>query len=118
MPSYFLEAYSADGDVSEARRRARRAAELERGVRYLRTTFLPAEETLFHVFEAPSREALVEAARRAGLPDARVTEALESEDEAVSWEGLHQRMQREAAPIAEADGVEARTAIDNRRRKA
>ena len=80
MPGYFLEAYSADSGVSEARRRARRAADLGSGVRHLRTTFLPADETLFHVFEAPSAEALREAGRRAALHYERIVEAVEACD--------------------------------------
>jgi len=31
-------------------------------IRYVRTTFLPGDETILHVFEAPSAEALSQAA--------------------------------------------------------
>jgi hypothetical protein len=83
MPSYLVESYvsRAPGALRDSRGRAQRAAELGGAdVRYVRTTFLREDETCFHVFEASSREALVEAAMRAGLPDVRVTEAIESEE--------------------------------------
>jgi hypothetical protein len=79
MPRYLVESYSAGSatSVAEAQARARRAAELGTGVRYLRTTFLPDDETLFHVFEAPSAAALVQAGRRAKLPFERIVKAIE-----------------------------------------
>ena len=87
MPTFVVEAYEARGRGAEAlsglEERARAAAaELSRSgsrVRHVRTTFLPEDELCLHVFEASSREAVLEAARRAGLPDARVTEAVERE---------------------------------------
>jgi Protein of unknown function (DUF4242) len=83
VPNYLVESYvsNAPGALDDSRERAQRAAELGGvGFRYVRTTFLRDDETCFHVFEATSLEALVEAAQRAGLPDTRVTEAIESED--------------------------------------
>jgi hypothetical protein len=82
MPSYLLEVYVSKVDsVPRASEDARRVAASDAGeLRYVRTLFLTEEETCFHLFEAPSREALVEAAQRAGLPDARVTEAIETEE--------------------------------------
>jgi hypothetical protein len=54
-------------------------------VTYVRSTFLPADETVMHMFEAPSAEALGEAGRRAALEFQRIVEAVEaspaSEDE-------------------------------------
>jgi hypothetical protein len=79
MPSYLVESYLAatvDG-VDDARARARRTAELGVGVRYVRTTFLPGDETILHLFEAPSAEALDDAGRRAALPFERIVEAVE-----------------------------------------
>ncbi len=82
MPSYLVESYVADtpAAVEEARARARRAAELGDRVRYLRTTFLPGDEIVLHLFEAPSAKALDEAGRRAALRYERIVEAEESVD--------------------------------------
>jgi hypothetical protein len=55
----------------------RLAAELGSGVRYVRTTFLPGDETLLHLFEATSPEALRDAARDAALRYERIVEAVE-----------------------------------------
>jgi hypothetical protein len=44
----------------------------------VRTTFLPDDETCFHVFEADSADVVAEVSRRAGLGWARVVPAVES----------------------------------------
>lgn len=82
MPTFLVEAYAADrGDAfADARERALRAAELGIDVRYVRTTFLPEDETLLHVFEAPSAEALERAGRLAALAFDRIVEAVEHTD--------------------------------------
>jgi hypothetical protein len=84
VPSYLVEAYVPRSRSTEARAaglRARAAAvQLTREgtpVRYVRTTFLPEDETCFHVFEAPSAEAVGEISRRAGLGPARIVSAVE-----------------------------------------
>jgi hypothetical protein len=79
MPSYLVESYLASSPdaLAEARDRARRTAEAGAGVRYVRTTFLPGDETILHVFEAPSVEALDAAGRRAALQFERIVEAVE-----------------------------------------
>lgn len=79
VPTYLVETYGANhGDAfADARRRALRAGTLGSDVRYVRTTFLPAEETLLHVFEAPSPEALRSAAKQAALTYERIVEAVE-----------------------------------------
>lgn len=79
MPSYLVESYSGSSEtaVADARRRARRAAELGVGIRYLRTTFLPGDETILHLFVAPSLEALDEAGRLSALRYERIVEAVE-----------------------------------------
>jgi hypothetical protein len=85
MPTYLVEAYMPRSQAEEARaagRRARAAAEeLSREgtpVRYVRTTFLPDDETCFHLFEASSAEAVEEVSRRARLGRARVVRAVEA----------------------------------------
>ena len=78
MPSYLVEVYLPRSRADQARataRRARVAAEqLTRegtAVNYVRTTFLPEDETCFHLFEAVSADAVEEAGRRAKLGRAR-----------------------------------------------
>ena len=62
-----------------ARRVTETGAMQGRALRYVRTLVVAEDETCFHVFEAPSREALAEAARRAGLGEPRITETTQSE---------------------------------------
>jgi hypothetical protein len=81
MRSYVVESYAAGGVVEEQRQRARLTAELGTGIRYLRTTFLPSDETILHMFEAASPEALREAACAAALPHERIVEAVEGPGE-------------------------------------
>jgi hypothetical protein len=85
MPTYLVEAYMPHSHAQEARaagRRARAAAEeLSREgtpVRYVRTTFLPDDETCFHLFEASSADAVEEVSRRAQLGGARIVLAVEA----------------------------------------
>jgi hypothetical protein len=85
VPSYLVETYAPKLRADEARaagRRARAAAEQLSGegarIRYVRTTFLPDDETCFHVFEAASEEAVGEACRRAGIAAGRIAPAVEN----------------------------------------
>ena len=85
MPNYLVEAYMPRSHAQEAHaagRRARAAAEeLSREgtpVLYVRTTFLPDDETCFHLFEASAEEAVEEVSRRAALGRARIVPAIES----------------------------------------
>lgn len=85
MPSFLVEIYLPRSRAREAQvsgRRARAAAEaLSRegaSVRYIRTTFLPDDETCFHLFEATAEEAVEEVSRRAALGRARIAPAIES----------------------------------------
>jgi hypothetical protein len=80
MPGYVVEAYATDSDaaVDEARARARHTEELGEDVRYVRTTFLPADQTILHFFEAPSAEELDRAGKLAALAYDRIVTAVES----------------------------------------
>jgi hypothetical protein len=79
MPHYLVESYAADspGAVDEARERAGSVEDEQAGIRYVRTTFVPGDEMVLHLFEAPSAEALDEAGRAAALPCDRIVEAVE-----------------------------------------
>jgi hypothetical protein len=84
VPSYLVETYmpsARPGDARAARRRVRTAArELSRfgePIRYVRMTFLPGDETCFHVFVAESEMAVAEACRLAGLGSPRIVPAVE-----------------------------------------
>jgi hypothetical protein len=79
MPGYVVESYAADSVavVEDARARARRTAELGTGVRYVRTTFLPGDQTILHFFEAPSAEELDRAGKLAALAYERIVVAVE-----------------------------------------
>ena len=81
MPRYLVEAYVPDSPAAQTdvREQAERAALLGRGVRHVRTTFLPADEVALHLFEAPSVGALTRAGRLAALHYERIVEAREDE---------------------------------------
>ena len=57
--------------------RARLTERAGRGVRYVDTTYQPGDETVIHVFDAPSEAALDEAGRRAGLQFERIVPAVD-----------------------------------------
>jgi hypothetical protein len=84
MRSYLVEVYvprARGRDASAAARRLREAvAELsERGtpIRHVRTTFLPDDETCFHLVEAASSDVVGEVCQRAGLGHVRIVVAVE-----------------------------------------
>ena len=83
VPSYLVESYLTDSAaaLADARERAQLAGGLGGGVRYVRTTFLPGDETVLHVFEAASAAAVARAARRAALEYERIVEAVDSAKE-------------------------------------
>lgn len=79
MPSYLIEVYLPRSRADEARATARRARAAAEGlsrdgvpIRYVRTTFLPDDETCFHLFEAVSADAVEEVGRRAKLGRSRI----------------------------------------------
>jgi hypothetical protein len=82
MAGYVVEVYVSRLHASvldDMSARARRAAEeLTRTgtpVVYMRSVFLPEDETCFHFFEAPSREAIRETCSHLGLTFERIAEA-------------------------------------------
>ena len=86
MPDYCLEVFLAGGSpaaLEEAAGRARAAAESfgarGRSVRYLRSTYLPEDETCLHFFAAASGEDVAEAARQAGLTGDRITRSIDAD---------------------------------------
>jgi hypothetical protein len=85
LPSYLVEVFVPRSRAQDARatgRRAQAAAEeLARegtAIRYVRTTFLPDDETCFHLFEATTRAAVEEASLRAALGRVRIVPAIEA----------------------------------------
>jgi hypothetical protein len=87
VAEFLVEFYVSGTDVAGAwrdvERTRRSAAELTREgtpVHYLRSIFVPEDETCFLLLEAGSAEAVREAARRAALPFERVAEAVAAPD--------------------------------------
>lgn len=80
MPRYLVEAYlpASLTAIEDAREQARRAGELGERVHYLRTTYVPGDEIVLHVFEAPSTEAVRAASALASLRHERIVEAVEA----------------------------------------
>jgi hypothetical protein len=83
MARYLVEVYSPRGgfaEVREAESRAEAAAGAMRRegvqIRYLRSLFVPEDETCFHAFAADSIEVVAAASERAGLRHVRIVEAV------------------------------------------
>ncbi len=90
MAEFLVELYVSGVDADAVERgaeSARLAAEaLSREgtpVRYLRSLFVPADETCFYLYEALSAKAVRRAAERAALRFERVTEAITWPSEAL-----------------------------------
>lgn len=81
MPTYIVESYAVDGTVPDQQERARLAADLRSGIRYIRTTIVPGDQTLLHLFEATSSDALREAVSGAALECDRIVEVFEASPE-------------------------------------
>lgn len=84
MPEYLVEVYQPrlrESDTAGISARARLAAEeLTREgipVGYLRSIYVPGDESCFHLFVGPSLAAVTEASRRAQLEPQRIVEALQ-----------------------------------------
>jgi hypothetical protein len=78
MPRFLVESYVADSSSAfdDARERARLTAEQSPEVGYVDSTYVPGDETVLHLFDAPSPAVLEEAGRRAGLQFERIVEAV------------------------------------------
>ena len=78
MPTFVVESYAAEAAVADQRARAELAAELGTGITYVRTTIVPEDQSLLHVFEAASTDALREAVTIAALDCERIVEVVEA----------------------------------------
>jgi len=82
MKSYLVELYSPAGSetgpqgVEQIRAAAAALAGEGTDVRYLRSFFIPTDETCFHLFEAASEEAIAQVSRRAAFDYERIVEVL------------------------------------------
>jgi uncharacterized protein DUF4242 len=81
VAEFLLELYVARGDPGAVEReaaRARDAADTLRStgttVRYVRSIYIPEDETCFLVYETETRDAVRDAAERAELPGERILE--------------------------------------------
>ena len=82
MPTYLVESYATDSAVGDQRVRAAHAAAIGSGITYIRTTIVPGDQTVLHLFEASSSEALLEAVGVAALDCDRIVEVVEAEADA------------------------------------
>jgi uncharacterized protein DUF4242 len=80
MRSYLVEVYQPRTGAGVAADRARSAADaVSRAgtpVRYVRSIFIPEDETCFHVFESSSKEAVLAATERADFAFPRIAEVM------------------------------------------
>jgi hypothetical protein len=78
MPVYLVESYATESVVRDQRERAELAAAPGTGVTYIRTTILPGDQTLLHLFEAASPDVLRAAVAAAALDCDRIVEVVEA----------------------------------------
>jgi hypothetical protein len=83
MPEFLVELYVPRADAAsmglEVERAREAAQELSRQglvVRYVRSIFVPDDETCFHLYKASSVEAVRQVGSRAGLRFERISEAV------------------------------------------
>ena len=83
-PHYLMESYLPRHELDEraqavarVRRAARAVSAQGTPVRYLRSIFIPVDESCFHLFEGPTAEAIAEVGRQAALEHERIVEVLE-----------------------------------------
>jgi hypothetical protein len=87
MPEFLVELYvpQTDGGAVESKARSARLAALEltregRSVQYVRSIFVPEDETCFFLYEAATAGDVEEAARRASLAFDHVALAIAARD--------------------------------------
>jgi Protein of unknown function (DUF4242) len=86
VAAYLVELYlsraaarTLEDAVAGVRAAARALSKEGFDIRFLRSTFIPGDETCFLVFDAATPELVEEAASRAAIPFERVVEAVELE---------------------------------------
>jgi hypothetical protein len=72
---YLAEFYLPQPDLADVARRARAASDPAQAVRFLQAISVPADESCFAIFDAPSADAVVAAGARAAITFDRVVEA-------------------------------------------
>jgi hypothetical protein len=77
VPHYLVETYTPVGREAEARAGFARIAAGGGPVHHLRATFVPEDETCFHIIEGPSLDAVCEALALAAVSYERIVEAIE-----------------------------------------
>jgi hypothetical protein len=83
MKSYLVELYQPAGPdtrpagVEQARAAAAALTREGTEVRYVRSIFIPADETCFHLFEGTSADAIRAVSRRAAFEHDRIVEVLQ-----------------------------------------
>ena len=86
MASYVVELYvratpsALENTAARARAAAEELAREGREIRYVRSIFLPEDETCFHLYEAASEEDVGEASVRAGMAFGRIVAAIDGRD--------------------------------------
>jgi len=88
VPTYIVESYGVESIVPDQRERAKLVAHLGTGIMYVRTTIVPGDQTLLHLFEATSVDALREAVSVAALECDRIVEVFEASPERGEWDSL------------------------------
>jgi len=84
VPRFMVESYPVGFTPAELAAASERASELSAelkvdgiDVRLVGSTLVPGEESLFCIFEAPSREVVEQVVSRSGIPMARVSEVVD-----------------------------------------